>query len=701
MTETILRKEFIMKRTLSIILCLVMVLSLVAVSAYAAPKADEVGKVASGYTPEGTGIDSLDKITDPAGKYYLTKDITVSATFTTEFTGTFDGNGKKITTSVALFEKVNNATVKNFVVEGSVSLTAAGVTAGGSEDFYAAVAIIANGKSTFQNILSDVDITTTSSNTRIAAIAATSEADYDLVIDTCVNKGDISVLKYAGGVYGWTAKKGTGVVKNCANYGKITSTGGYIGGVINRMCGTDGALTVTDCANYGEVSSTGGAAAGILAYHDKSDLTITGCVNEGKINGAGGAAAGIVANPALGDAGKALTIKNCVNKGEVLAKNQMGGIVGYSNIKVGTIVIEDCVNDGPITAIGTDAYGSGIIGRAGQDDAGKNETSITIKNCVNNGAIKTGKDQVGGMMGYDCMKISTYEGCVNNGNIGLIEGAKDAHAGGFLGNHRAGTDVVTTFKNCVNNGDVVAQGSKSAGGIVANSNHHAIIIGCANYGDITSPAYNAGGLAGYLNGNNAPATVENNINAGKVTGGNAVSQLVAYINSNASVIKNNLAVGSAATSADTAKVVILMGSSADLSANTVEGNYYVENDGTTYYTYTATESNAANIVEFAKRKENSVIVVSAAQLASGEVAYKLNDAIGKEVFKQTLGTDKTPAFEGKSVIKNADGTYANPSTTPDTPKPSVPTGDMTVVIFAIMVLTVGSAVVIGKKVSVR
>ena len=684
-----------MKKIIALILSAVMLLTLVP-AVMAAPAVDEVGKVATGYAPEGVGIDSLDKITDPAGKYYLTKDITVSETYKTEFTGTLDGNGKKITASVALFEKVNNATIKNFTVEGSISLAEAGVTAGGSEDFYAAVAIIANGKTTFKNILSDVDITTTSSNTRIAAIAATSEAGYDLVIDTCVNKGDISVVKYAAGIYGWTAKAGKGEVKNCANYGKISSTGGYIGGVVNRMCGTNGAgLTVTGCANYGEVSSTGGAASGILAYHDKSPLDIADCVNEGKINGIGGAGAGIVGNPALGDVGAALVIKNCVNKGEIFAKNQMGGIVGYSNILAGSILIENCVNEAPITALGTDAYGGGIIGRAGGDDGAKNNTVITLKNCVNNGAVMAGKDQVGGIMGYDCMKVSTYEGCVNNANVGLITGAKDAHAAGMLGNHRAGTDVVTTFKSCVNNGDVVAQGSKSAGGVVGNSNHHAIIIGCANYGDITSPTYHAGGLAGYLNGNKAPATIENNVNAGKIKAGNAVSQLVAYINSNSSVVKNNVAVGSVEAATDSAKTVILMGSSADLSKNVVEGNYYIENDGTTYYTYTATEENAANIVEFANRPANSVAVATAAQLASGEVAYKLNEAAGKTVFYQTIGTDAVPTTNSASkVVLLVNGAYTN--TAPEAPKPA-PTGDSAVAIALALVAVSCGAVLTMKK----
>ena len=64
-----------MKKIIALILSAVMLLTLVPV-AFAAQTADGVGSVASGYTPEGVGIDSLDKITDPAGKYYLTKDIT-------------------------------------------------------------------------------------------------------------------------------------------------------------------------------------------------------------------------------------------------------------------------------------------------------------------------------------------------------------------------------------------------------------------------------------------------------------------------------------------------------------------------------------------------------------------------------------------------------------------------------------------------
>ena len=684
-----------MKKIIALILSAVMLLTLVP-AVMAAPAAEEVGKVASGYTPEGTGIDSLDKITDPAGKYYLTKDITVSETFKTEFTGTFDGNGKKITTTVALFEKVNNATVKNFTVEGSVSLTEAGVAVG-SEDFYAAVAVIANGKTTFKNILSDVDIATTSANTRIAAIAATSEADYDLVIDTCVNKGDISVVKYAAGIYGWTAKAGKGEVKNCANYGKISSTGGYIGGVINRMCGTGGGLTITDCANYGEVVTAKQQAGGILAYHYKADITVTGCYNEGKIDSSG-AAGGIVAN--LDDGGSAVltaTVKDCLNKGAISGVNQIGGILAYSNYLKGTIVVDGCLNEGSLTGEGVDAYCGGIVGRAGHDNASANESSVTVKNCVNRGEIKAGKASAAGIMGWDFMRDSVYENCVNYGNLGFIEGAAAGHAGGIVANHaRADAATTTSFvmRNCVNYGKVNSNNNQ-AGGMIGNSNIGFTFEGCVNHGDVTS-GKKAGGLAGYVYGTNVHCPVIINcVNTGKITGAAEVSQFVAYCNTVKTEIKNSLGLGSLVGTTDATKLVLIAGSSADLTKITVSGNYFGENDTTAYYTYTATAENAASVVEFAARPANSVTVATAAQLASGEVAYNLNKAIGKTVFYQTIGTDKVPTTSSASkVVLLVNGAYTN--TAPVTPKPA-PTGDSAVAIVLALIAVSCGAVLTMKK----
>lgn len=69
----------------------------------------------------------------PDGKYYLAAVITLTASFG-EFSGTFDGNGKTVTTSVPVFAKVTG-TVKNLTVAGEINGT----------DTVAALAVEADG----------------------------------------------------------------------------------------------------------------------------------------------------------------------------------------------------------------------------------------------------------------------------------------------------------------------------------------------------------------------------------------------------------------------------------------------------------------------------------------------------------------------------------------------------------------------------
>ena len=76
-----------MRKTFSLILSVIMVLSLFTVGAFAA---------------EGTAINSAEDFKNMTadGKYYLAADITVSETYAGTFTGTLDGNGKTVTVSL-------------------------------------------------------------------------------------------------------------------------------------------------------------------------------------------------------------------------------------------------------------------------------------------------------------------------------------------------------------------------------------------------------------------------------------------------------------------------------------------------------------------------------------------------------------------------------------------------------------------------
>lgn len=125
-----------MKRSLSLVLVLALVIGMFSVFAIsagaedttAAPEAPTEPTTPTEPTfPEGAvAIATAEEFAAmEAGKYYyLTADITVAATYETDFTGTFDGNGHTVTTSVALFKTLKGATVKNLTLNGEVTAAA-------------------------------------------------------------------------------------------------------------------------------------------------------------------------------------------------------------------------------------------------------------------------------------------------------------------------------------------------------------------------------------------------------------------------------------------------------------------------------------------------------------------------------------------------------------------------------------------------
>jgi len=674
MTETILRKEFIMKRTLSIILCLVMVLSLVAVSAYAAPKADEVGKVASGYTPEGTGIASLAEATDPAGKYYLKNDITVSATIDVAFAGTIDGNGKTITVSAPIFNEFNG-TFKNAVIAGAIDESAA-------------------------------------ESTHVGTVSRTvgTEATFENVKNTATVKAWLKVNRNsAGGLVGYT--KGVVTFKNCANTADIN---GYCaGGLIGHLSGSASAVYAEGCTNSGNISDTGtvkvsnaGAVGGLVGLADSTPkFSFKDCHNTGNISGVCGketntsntTTGGILGYNYMGkDKNTSIEtsglFENVSNTGTIEGTNQVGGICGFAGA---TTVCKNAVNKGNVTSTGN--YAGGIFSRAGGDatkgDAAAAHVVGAFENCENYGKVVSYKSQAAGILAYTAYG-ATAVNCINKGEIDMSAASTSAHVAGIFGS----IGYTTKLNNCFNYAKITGTtGGGNVGGLVGRSSitgkSTVLIEYSANFGDVKALSNaSAAGISSYVYGGSDSSTIRYCYNTGKIESTSAdsiIAGATAYYNTaNKFNIQYFFNAGELVLPAGGNGYApqIAYNKNATLNPEGLIGNYYLAGDGKVGYVY--------NVEDIKTEVANTY---TAAELKSGALAYALNDAIGQEVFKQTLGTDATPAFEGKSVIKNADGTFANPA--PVTP--SKPTGDMTVVIFAIMVLTVGSAVVIGKKISVR
>lgn len=184
---------------------------------------------------------------EPGGNYQLTADITVTAPYAKDFTGTFDGNGHTVTlnitastANVGLFSKLaDGAVVKNVITAGSIS-----------------------GKVN-----------------NVGGIAGT--ADGNVTIENCKNTASIKGGKGAGGILGYS-EPGSGFVtiSSCANMGSVSGTRKQVGGIAGNVVGTH---IIRNCYNQGDISD----GAGILGRGTKGVL-VENCYTVGSVetNGA-------------------------------------------------------------------------------------------------------------------------------------------------------------------------------------------------------------------------------------------------------------------------------------------------------------------------------------------------------------------------------------------------------------------------------
>ena len=264
-----------MRKTLSVILSVIMLLSLLAVGTYAAP--------------EGTAIGTAEEFAamEPTGKYYLSADITISAAYASDFAGTLDGNGHTITTKgCPVFEDL----------EGKVlNLTIAGDDVNATADF-GALANYCLEEMYAENVTNKVNVTVTVSEGtgfNAAGFVATSGQYAILNFVNCVNDGNITassakalepsaeypngeatadIPAYAGGFVGFVA---TFNAHNCVNNGAVkaistvvVAPGGVAGGLASKVAAVEsclGHIDVEYCINNGEVYGSLDAG-GLVGY---------------------------------------------------------------------------------------------------------------------------------------------------------------------------------------------------------------------------------------------------------------------------------------------------------------------------------------------------------------------------------------------------------------------------------------------------
>ena len=356
----------------------------------------------SATTVQGEAIKTADDFAamEPDGTYYLANSITLTETYSQQFTGKFNGNEKTITVSAPIFGAIMNATVENFTVtsDSAVTLTADG----------GIVCSTAGGNTTLRNITNNVSLQ--SANTvKVAGIVGdfVSDTTATITIDGCVNTGSITGAMRAGGIAcGATDMAATCDVniKNCKNTGAISSS--KSGGIICLGYYFTGKLILENCENSGAVTS-GDIAGGIVSHVGQvvTGVTITGCRNSGEVTSTKSKkqAGGIIGLCQISD----LSISDCFNSGDIqnthtTTNATCGGIAGA----VVGVVMERCGNTGNVTST---ANAGGVLGSL--------TGSSIIKYCYNTGAAEATSVRAAGIVGDANNSATIITGCYNSGTI--------------------------------------------------------------------------------------------------------------------------------------------------------------------------------------------------------------------------------------------------------------------------------------------
>ncbi|MBO7361728.1 MAG: hypothetical protein J6V48_11425 [Clostridia bacterium] len=398
--------------------------------------------------------------------------------------------------------------------------------------------------------------------------------------------------------------------------------------------------------------------------------------------------------PMFADIGKSV-IKNLTIDGSIESDRSVGALATTCSARIfddfsDYAVIENCVNKANVTMTVPDIaekdswWGvGGFIGKSAED------CGAMFIGCVNEGAVtvKCRKEEscrfyAGGFAGICDTFLAR-----NSENRGDVKFDGDYEyclgqdgCGGFVG--RVAMTAAFNFCNieyCVNNGNV--RGGRYAGGFLA---YAGLANNCCQYlldntpyrffaninnGDIEGKLY-AGGIAGFCYGSGSTdiqtVDIEFNLIGGRITSDQWCSPFVAYSNSAKNIIMYNISTAGLAKRTEDAAdhMFVLLGcSSVDYRISTTFRNNYIVDDAgaVRYLTYATTDAFEKNCIEIAWGIDNNYVsVVSASQLATGEIAYRINEAAGTNGFNQTIGKDPAPTpSRGSSFVSFADGRYIN------------------------------------------
>ena len=479
--------------------------------------------------------------------------INVWTGITTNFAGTFDGDGHTISgvymNSTATYDgffrfNTNAAVVQNLTISNSYFSS----TNTSDSKMGAVFGCMQGGK------LINVHVTDTivQGAQNVGGLVGYHAGGNTLTISDCSFSGTVKTTtseKGAGGIIGHRANAGAENITNCTVSGTVSGAH-YVGGIIGKPGTGSGTITVEGCTVNANVAASGSIVGGIVGFASATTV-----------------------------------VRDCTltEKAVISAPTAVGGITGQNN---GSLTVENCTVSGTVKTTGTSGNIGGVVGKA--------NAAVTTTGTSVSGTI-SGDNCVSGFVGLlDNASItvsisdSTFSGTATATNT------SNAYVGGFVGKLNQGTAKID---DCISNGDLTGAGPYGGGFVayVANSAKAILTLNkCWFDGSVTLTSSNAGGLVGRLHGADGvyTATITKTLSTGAVTGsGHSYCQIVGanaggvdtasdnycYINTN-----GNISSAGITASSLTAVEAKFVGSlwSEDIFA--MRDNFLASLDGTTY-----------------------------------------------------------------------------------------------------------------------
>ena len=173
--------------------------------------------------------------------------IPIGTSYTNRYQGTFDGNGKTISNLYIINAAAGYVGFFGYAEKGSIkNITFDNAKVKSTVDLYTGILVGFEELCIIENIKTLANCSVEGKED-VGGIAGRASGD----IGNCENHAMVNGANSVGGIVGDYRESGKSII-SCANYGVLTGTGNYVGGI----AGNFDSGTIQNCANYGDVTGT-------------------------------------------------------------------------------------------------------------------------------------------------------------------------------------------------------------------------------------------------------------------------------------------------------------------------------------------------------------------------------------------------------------------------------------------------------------